>query len=547
MTAPTVRALALCVALALLVCGCGAKAAKPAPDGGEPTPADVPTGADAKPRLYHGHTWAELRTSVGHAAHGGTEKVACKDCHDKGYERAPDVACGRQGCHAPELARAHSAKGEKGCAACHPFELGKTNPKCLDCHKDAQPRAAGELAAVTDGHAKADCAKCHQSHRDPLSQPGDCKSCHDQGGGAHAAHSGSKGCSDCHAPHTRAAAARDTCAGCHKDPVGPQPAEHKSCVDCHAPHADAPTTFEACIRCHGKKVTLVASRVAKHAECTSCHAPHSPKTVGDASCEKCHVKARVVHPAHAPDLKTAIGTAPPRACSACHVPHPASGQQKVARCSSCHEKVGTSDKGVHAASLSCTSCHRPHDFAAPSNVARSGFCARCHGRESKLASGRTGHVDCTACHASAHVKAPPPACGTCHAPELAGLPAGHARCQDCHDPHSGDVRSADLCSGCHADRTTGPHRKVAGGCKTCHRPHGPSGVATPPACGACHRPPARIGLHRAAGHADCARCHTSHEPPRASRESCTSSGCHADRQAHEPDAKRCNTCHLFAW
>jgi hypothetical protein len=71
-------------------------------------------------------------------------------------------------------------------------------------------------------------------------------------------------------------------------------------------------------------------------------------------------------------------------------------------------------------------------------------------------------------------------------------------------------------------------------------------VAAPPPCASCHtqqRKPA--GLHASKGHATCASCHRSHEQaPRDDRASCTTS-CHVDKQAHEPSAVRCATCHPF--
>ena len=59
----------------------------------------------------------------------------------------------------------------------------------------------------------------------------------------------------------------------------------------------------------------------------------------------------------------------------------------------------------------------------------------------------------------------------------------------------------------------------------------------------CHAPATRPGLHRVAGHAACATCHTSHGPARDDRGTCTT--CHKDLDAHEPTASRCGSCHPF--
>jgi hypothetical protein len=52
------------------------------------------------------------------------------------------------------------------------------------------------------------------------------------------------------------------------------------------------------------------------------------------------------------------------------------------------------------------------------------------------------------------------------------------------------------------------------------------------------------GLHRVANHATCASCHAPHEPaPRSDRATCLA--CHRDREAHEPTATSCASCHPF--
>jgi hypothetical protein len=541
----------------LVLLSCSAESSKPVPPvaGGVWSPPGavasflVEPGAPIPPREYNGKPWKEIRATQGHRTHGGSERVFCKDCHTKGFVAPKEIACGREGCHVAQAAQPHGAvggTGDKGCAQCHAFAPGKPERKCIECHDKPQDRASGKLAAVVDGHAKAECSKCHKPHEAKVTAPAECKSCHEkQESAVHAQHAGnSKGCSDCHAPHTPAAAARETCATCHSEPKGPHPAHHASCLSCHDPHAAGKISSNVCTTCHKARVTLRARTVAKHAQCTNCHAGHAPNEVGDASCKKCHVNARVEHPAR--QGTGAAGGPPPRACAACHTPHPSDPDQKVAHCTSCHAKVATQDQGVHASTLACTGCHKPHDFKAPAKATMRTFCARCHANEATLtAAPRKGHADCTSCHVSAHVKSAPPECSSCHAQQLASATKAHQSCKTCHEPHGGAQRSKELCVSCHAERATGPHRKIDGGCSKCHRAHGPAGIATPPACGTCHLAATRKSLHTVAGHADCTKCHSAHQGPRASRDTCTASGCHTTRKTHEPNAEKCTGCHMF--
>jgi hypothetical protein len=131
------------------------------------------------------------------------------------------------------------------------------------------------------------------------------------------------------------------------------------------------------------------------------------------------------------------------------------------------------------------------------------------------------------------------------------MPEGHRECARCHRDHDGVLLPAARCESCHADRRTGhgaaaPRGRLGEGCATCHRAHGPSGVAAPPTCQSCHAAGTLPGQHRIPAHRACGRCHSAHEAePRADRATCTASDCHRDRRDHEPTAERCNGCHVF--
>ena len=262
--------------------------------------------------------------------------------------------------------------------------------------------------------------------------------------------------------------------------------------------------------------------------CTSCHTPHDP-TRAAVACVRCHQDIQVEHGAQG-------------ACVTCHEPHGADPTIVAVSCTSCHAKVAVFDTAAHAGGITCEGCHKPHQFAGLDPKA---LCENCHARETTLVAANKGHADCTSCHGAqvAHTPAPPAACGTCHAAEAKSAPAGHQRCVGCHEPHAG--QPVANCATCHANKTAGPHATIPGGCETCHRPHGPSGVAAPPGCKTCHAPSALPALHAAAGHSECASCHvSSHEPPRADRGTCTGS-CHLDKRDHQPGAQVCTGCHVF--
>jgi hypothetical protein len=473
-------------------------------------------------------SWTEFRTSPGHQEHVGRDHVECRACHDierNGFKNAGTEVC--RACHTKEAAVMH--RGGPGadatsCLSCHRFAPNAPAPKCIGCHATTH----GKLAGVVQ-HATTDCARCHRMHQSPSIVSADCTSCHDERATRHAAHDRSAGCADCHRGHAPATAALVVCSSCHAEPAGPRPAGHDSCIGCHRPHDFVAGGERACNGCHGEKATLVAAQVPAHAVCTNCHTPHAPAD-GASSCVRCHANVQVAH-----------GNG--GACVTCHVPHAEEPRPVALECTSCHARVAAFETGAHARSIVCQACHKPHGFAG---LDAKTICANCHAQEIALVASNTGHQDCSTCHGSvlAHAPAAAPACATCHASEQATAPAGHRQCQACHDPHAGQPTPA--CASCHQNKTGGPHQGVAGGCETCHRPHGPGGIVAPPSCQTCHARDTLPALHAAPGHADCAACHlSSHEPPRDDRATCTAGNCHGDRRDHQPQAQVCTGCHVF--
>jgi predicted CXXCH cytochrome family protein len=506
--------------------------------------------------------WQTARETPMHELHVGTKKIACGDCHtgneaEGGQPPATVASCPK--CHEHENALGHGKSSSPAhasgpsCLSCHVFGANKPVATCNECHADGK-RAEGAPDLRHHATHEADCRSCHTIHGPERTLASDCTSCHSGIGAKHgslvveptdagAAHA--TACTACHAPHQGKTEALATCQGCH---VRPKVASHEACTTCHEPHRARREEVRPCAGCHADH--RGASTVAGHAACTGCHDPHRPAEDPASRCTKCHATTTASHPA----------TSDGKTCTGCHSPHgdrtaPAHGGLARAPCTSCHaELAGGAARSVthgsrHDQKVDCTQCHRPHDFALGS--AGTGLCASCHAEKTAAVRDRPGHAACNACHGEPHRPTPKPTCNACHGKEQLSAPPGHQACASCHDVHSGRLAMTS-CTSCHEHepKAKAQHGSLAGGCQTCHRAHGPNGVAQPPACTTCHgaRPangaPAPQGLHSRPDHAVCASCHTSHGPAKADRATCTGT-CHADRRAHQPDATACNGCHLF--
>jgi hypothetical protein len=527
---------------------------------------------------------------------GKVEPARCASCHEKEGRIE----------HAAQQASARLGAGTKAdCTSCHAFTLDATGHEdqlraldqprssggaggmhggrgeppllspfgpgdCKRCHAVAQ----GDIPAV-EVHGSQDCLSCHKPHDDRTPKSAPCSDCHQDITTAHASQGKdvTQICSTCHThQHAAAVDARKGCVECHRTtrPLVPASAlfegGHTECVGCHRPHAFGGQQAVDCRTCHADQNVLGGSQVSAHQRCTNCHAPHDVKAGPERACVSCHAD---VHPDH-PELSRQGG------CVGCHDAHPRGSHAKDAArsCSSCHQ-FAASDHAAHGGTA-CTQCHKPHDFAI--ELVGAAACRDCHAQRVQQVSTNAGHQDCQGCHHGLphRPEALLTGCGSCHAKQQAAVPQGHARCQSCHEPHSGTLAAAcsschasehasapvghqtctnchephsgnhtvKACASCHAPEAGSAHGKLASGCATCHRPHGPEGVAKPPACSSCHQPSALPGLHQEAKHQACQGCHTGHgDAPGLERQICLS--CHRDRTAHFPDAPRCANCHLF--
>jgi hypothetical protein len=538
--------------------------------------------------------WRMDRRVTGHRVHVLEQHIACNQCHELNAASMGAVSPARCAtCHAARATIEHASRLAEerfgsgvhaDCVNCHAFTSADSNTdaadagplepygpgNCARCHAQAQ----GKIPAVTV-HASTACLNCHRPHQDQKPVSADCASCHVDIHTTHAAAGKSPNgvCTTCHThQHASAVDALAACAECHKktQPIVPVTAlfagGHTQCVGCHRPHEFEAKRAVDCRSCHANVVVLAAALVPAHALCTNCHAPHDVRNDPGAACVRCHSNVHSDHPE-----RIAGG-----ACVSCHEPHPARTEEHALAksCSSCH-KIAASEHDFHAG-IACLSCHTPHHFelAQTEHVA----CANCHQKELTLTATRVGHAACASCHLGLphkpsgigtacitchadarrevrpghqvctgchepHAGGVATDCKTCHVREFASAPAGHQICTNCHEPHSGSSARAQ-CTTCHAAEAATPHGTLSTGCATCHRPHGPSGVASAPACTSCHALATLPGLHAKPQHQDCARCHGGHgDAPDAARGACLT--CHVDRKTHFPNAPRCANCHLF--
>jgi len=570
--------------------------------------------------VYVPEEWSLDRAVTGHRLHVVKNKIACAQCHSLSGEGmgvvTPDrcVAChekeGRIE-HATNEAEAEFGPGTKAdCTVCHAFTLDGTDHDrarreaealrmtpdagaqafapgiepyapgdCKRCHVNdsarGTPAAGPSNTPLVSVHGTEPCLKCHEPHRDQTPQSAPCTDCHHDISTTHASQGKTvtETCQTCHQhQHAPASDAVGTCVSCHAthEPVVPATAlfagGHTECIGCHRPHDFATNEVVPCRNCHENLNVIGGSRVPAHETCTNCHAPHDVGASPGVACAKCH---RDLHPDHPKVAGT--GT-----CQSCHEPHPARVTSNVdaKACSACHQ-TASSDHAFHD-DVACTSCHEPHHFEL--ELASLELCERCHAGRVSEVSHNPGHRACEACHAGLphHPEALGTGCDRCHAREEGEVVAGHARCTQCHEPHSGAQAAAcstchakehetapeghractqchephtgshavKACSACHAAEAHSPHGEAAVGCLGCHRPHGPDGVAKPPACTSCHAPTTLPALHAVPQHQTCTRCHSGHgDAEGLERATCLS--CHADRQNHFPTAPRCANCHLF--
>jgi predicted CXXCH cytochrome family protein len=205
----------------------------------------------------------------------------------------------------------------------------------------------------------------------------------------------------------------------------------------------------------------------KHAEvevgtCAGCHLSHDPrwKQIGESRGHKVHFEERGIacvrcHATSVHGFEPVSST-----CVSCHGKHlvGVTGMEKL-HCFACHEFL-TTEPGLRPTRRDCMRCHTSQGINAPMSDhggVMEGACAACH--KPHAPPGQALMV-CTGCHKEM---------------KKGGLHArgGHARCLDCHRPHTWKTEPAG-CLRCHAQAAGHAEKKACAAC------HGFGGAPLPP-------------------------------------------------------------------
>ncbi len=254
----------------------------------------------------------------------------------------------------------------------------------------------------------------------------------------------------------------------------------------------------------------------------------------------------------------------PRLCAQCHRASPEfalwnKGSHRSVACQKCHHS--TPEQGL--AMLRAFLAGKSPEGSRPHAAVEVGSCASCHLSHDPhwpQVGGSRGH--------KIHVEQKKIACVTCHAAGVHGFEPVSEKCRECHGEHAvgepgmqklhcfacHDFLSAEPglrptrrdCLRCHRAEGVLPARfaddaPMQFACGACHKPHARLPEEKRLACGACHRQMPRAGLHALAGHRTCKTCHQAHIW-RATQEDCLR--CHRGATSHAKDM-RCSSCHGF--
>jgi hypothetical protein len=468
---------------------------------------------------------------------GAHARQRCEACHTARLVTDAAVRADRS----LSVARTYLGLGT-ACASCHLDEhRGRVGPRCERCHtveawKPARFDHARTRFPLTGRHAALRCAQCHSMRTQPVTGP--------------------TGVVDSSFLDFRAT----------------RTGWDRGCVGCHAsPHRDA-ARVGACERCHTTAGWFDLADSVRHfdhaavgfplrgahagAPCESCHlaTPRSPLPAGVAlvrenflrtfdrvrmvfhRCDACHASV------HQSELAGAFAS---EDCAACH---DQSRFTPTSFSAAAHDSSAFPLTGAHRA-IPCSACHK----LLPGAPARSGQirfrfgalnCAACHddphrgqfaghhvpGSAVAAASEAQAPTACTPCHDTRewsrvtfdHDSTRYPlrgahrtvACGKCHTPPAAGLPARFTGL--------GTTCSA---AGCHADPHGGQfaHRARGSRCTTCHTETAWASLRFD------HQRDSDFPLDGAHRHLKCAACHRAEGTPPVVR--------------YLPLPHRCEDCH----
>ncbi|ACG73982.1 conserved hypothetical protein [Anaeromyxobacter sp. K] len=484
----------------------------------------VDWGPGGRKGFDHARAGFELR--------GKHRRVDCARCHDPRLVADPAVAevLRKQ----PE--RRTSLGAPQRCAACHFDEhRGQLGPDCARCHgEDAWKPAArfdhARAAYRLDGkHVRVACAKCHADVVEAAGAPGPGMT-----------------------PPVRAAATArykgvpfQACTDCHKDPH--QDRLGQACASCHVTADWKQVTGLGAKRAFHEKTRYPLRGAHATVACEACHGPWPGekaryKGIAFARCTDCHADAHVGQLARAAPAGGAAArpastngaaagaAADPRACDRCHgvdrflparfepedhdrTAYRLEGAHRAVACALCHpkdarlaakvparvrEELGRHRRPVTVSLAAldlqrpsdCRSCHRdPHGRQFEARTHAEG-CTACHGLDSfrkvRFDHARDARFPLTGKHERT-------ACGSCHAPDAAGVVRWRGVPQ--------------ACAGCHADAHAGQLAAKGQG-TDCARCHETAGWKAPAPLRFVHQQPFTAftldGKHRALA---CEKCH----------------------------------------
>jgi predicted CXXCH cytochrome family protein len=391
--------------------------------------------------------------------HGPIAGGDCLTCHapDQGGHTYPLIRTGNATCtfcHAVAGTKAHQHKAVEMPPGSITLTLAATPRPVTPASSPADAVNATSPAGV---NAKAGCLNCHDPHisnakfllmTDTVEAL--CARCHDLPLKKNAHQPFAAGqCTVCHQPHQsdfnkllRGGDGPEHCFGCHsekRNAFAQSSHIHKvsqlSCTNgggCHGPHAtDYPKLLskpvnDTCLDCHSALRRQLASSQHVHGAvtrngCTACHDPHASqqpaelKARTDKVCLTCHEKSLATGDgrtlaAMGPILASSNLHGPVKTgdCSACHLPHAASGPNLLklnvpdtfyapfdlkdyALCFSCHDQklvlaaqttvltnFRDGDKNLHFIHVNradkgrtCKTCHETHGSDLPKHLASS--------------------------------------------------------------------------------------------------------------------------------------------------------------------------------
>jgi hypothetical protein len=349
------------------------------------------------------------------------------------------------------------------CSACHvpPWSGQTMADRCLACHTDVRSQIDG-----------------HQSLHGRLANNTQCRNCHTEHKGEHAAltdlaafdhncaafaltgRHASVECGACHTSGTHKGTAA-TCAGCHAEPKAHPGKFGTDCAKCHATadwHATSfssgggnpGSTFD-----HSKTAfPLTGHHVS--VDCKKCHVNNTFKGTS-TSCVSCHAE---------PTVSThKFGTD----CKKCHTPatwrlasFPTGGPGGAFD----HDKTAFKLTGKHT-TVACAQCHKDNTFKGTPMT-----CVSCHA-EPKVHKGSKLGTDCARCHTTGSWS------GATLGDYKHTFPVAHGRknrgagaCNVCHN--KADTYATYTCYGCHEhtpEKVARQHKKLANieNCAKCHK------------------------------------------------------------------------------